>query len=245
VTALELDAYPVGDIVFSRMVFAADAAMLERWGALVEAAPRELTSFLTLVPSRDLNVAQLYTVYAGPPEPAVEALTPLLEAGRLLDQEASLVRYHAVVAPQGALHTGSSRPPAVRSGLVDHVTPELAAALMEILPQAPFIQFRAVGGAVNDVDPAATAYAHRHQNFSLNAVSGSLERLNPLWDEAIAPHTDGLYLSFNTDPRPERLHEAFPGATLDRLKRLKTLYDPRNVFDQNMPIQTESSLVRI
>jgi FAD/FMN-containing dehydrogenase len=238
-TAFELDAYPVGDVVFSRMVFEADAGMLERWGALVEAAPRELTSFLMLVPNRDAAIAQLYTVYAGPAEPAVQALSPLLQAGRLLDQEASLVPYHAVVAPQGGLHTGSSRPPAMRSGLVEHVTPELAQALVELLPSAPFVQFRSVGGAINDVDPDATAYAHRHQNFALNAVGGSLERLNPLWDETIAPHTDGLYLSFNTDPRPERLAEAFPGATLERLKQLKTLYDPQNVFNQNMPIAAE------
>jgi FAD/FMN-containing dehydrogenase len=124
----------------------------------------------------------------------------------------------------------------VRAGLIDHVTPELAQALVGLLPSAPFIQVRAVGGAVNDVAPAATAYAHRHQNFSLSAVSASLERLNPIWDATIAPHTDGLYLSFNTDPRPERLAEAFPGATLDRLRKLKAIYDPENVFNQNMPI---------
>ena len=34
------------------------------------------------------------------------------------------------------------------------------------------------------------------------------------WDAEVAPHTDGLYLSFDTDQRPERLHEAFPGETL-------------------------------
>ena len=28
------------------------------------------------------------------------------------------------------------------------------------------------------------------------------------------PHLNGLYLSFETDPRPERLHDAFPGPTL-------------------------------
>ena len=50
VTAFELDAYPVGDVVFSTMAFdaATTAALLERWGAIVEAAPRELTSFLSL-----------------------------------------------------------------------------------------------------------------------------------------------------------------------------------------------------
>ena len=40
VTALELDAYPVGDVVFSRMVFAADAGLLERWGAAGRGARR-------------------------------------------------------------------------------------------------------------------------------------------------------------------------------------------------------------
>ena len=77
VTALELDACPVGDFVFSRMVFEADAGMLERWAQRVEAAPRELTSFLTMVADRDgTDIAQLYTVYAGEVEPAVEALPP-------------------------------------------------------------------------------------------------------------------------------------------------------------------------
>ena len=47
---------------------------------------------------------------------------------------------------------------------------------------------------------------------------------------------NGLYLSFDTDPRPERLDDAFPGETLTRLRRLKALYDPDNVFDQNFPI---------
>ena len=91
-------------------------------------------------------------------------------------------------------------------------------------------------GAINDVDPAATAYAHRHQNFAVSAVSSTLERLNPQWDAAVAPHTSGLYLSFNTDPRPERVQEAFPGATLERLQELKSIYDPDDVFNQNTPI---------
>ena len=48
VTAFELDAYPVGNVVLAQMVYDASdtAALLERWGKLVEAAPRELTSFL-------------------------------------------------------------------------------------------------------------------------------------------------------------------------------------------------------
>jgi FAD/FMN-containing dehydrogenase len=59
--------------------------------------------------------------------------------------------------------------------------------------------------------------------------------LDELWSE-LSPHLNGLYLSFDTDQRPERLHDAFPGETLTRLRRLKAAYDPDNVFNQNFSI---------
>jgi alkanesulfonate monooxygenase SsuD/methylene tetrahydromethanopterin reductase-like flavin-dependent oxidoreductase (luciferase family) len=239
VTAVELDAYPVGEVVFSRMIFEGDEELLVRWGELVEAAPRELTSFLTLVGGgRDVPFAHLYTIYASDDVgAATEALTPLLGAGRLLDQAAQLVPYHAVVPPHGGPHRGGPAP-ASRSGLLNHVSPAVARALVGLVHSGdgPFTQLRAVGGAINDLDPMATAYAHRHQNFAASAVGMSLDRLNARWDETVAPHTDGLYLSFDTDTRPERLHEAFPGETLERLRALKAVYDPENVFNQNFPI---------
>ena len=101
-----------------------------------------------------------------------------------------------------------------------------------------------MGGAVNDVPADATAYAHRTQNFSVNAVGRStIERLNPVWDEHLYPHMDGLYLSFDTDPRPERLLDAFPEPTLTRLRELKAKYDPDNVFRQNFAIEPAPSKI--
>jgi alkanesulfonate monooxygenase SsuD/methylene tetrahydromethanopterin reductase-like flavin-dependent oxidoreductase (luciferase family)/FAD/FMN-containing dehydrogenase len=244
VTAIELDAYEVGDVVYSRMVFEADAETIGRWARIVEDAPRGLTSFLTIVEQGGIPVGHAATVYAGDDvEAATEALTPLLGAGRVLDQQAQLAPYHAIVPPHASLHRGGSAEPAMRAGLVDHVTPELAEALTGLLRSGdgPFVQLRAVGGAVNDVDPAETAYAHRHQSFSVNAVGARLDRLNPRWDAEVAPHTDGLYLSFDTDPRPERLEEAFPGPTLERLRALKAEYDPDEVFDQNFAIPPRRS----
>ncbi len=240
VTALEIEAARVDQVIHATMVFEASAELLERWGALVTAAPRELTSFLSLWAQRGRPaLAQAHTVWAGGDvEAATDALTPLLHAGRLLDQQAQLVPYAAVVPPHGNQHHGGMRSPAIRAGLIGAVTPELATAIIELLDGgvAPMVQLRAVGGAVNDLAPEATAYAHRHQQFSLNAVGARLATLNPAWDERIAPHVDGLYLSFDTDPRPERLHEAFPGATLTRLRRLKAQYDPGNRFDSNYAI---------
>lgn len=240
VTAIELEAAPLRDVVHSTVVFEAGAALLERWGAVVEAAPRELTSFLGLYSQRrDAPLVQLHTLWAGDDvEAATDALTPLLGIGPLLDQQAQLLPYPAVVPPHGGQHLGGGATAAFRSGLLHHVTPQAAEAIFGLARSgvAPMQQLRAVGGAVNDVATDATAYAHRTQNFSLNAVGGSRRRLDERWDALIAPHTDGLYLSFDTDPRPERLHDAFPGATLARLRRLKARYDPGNVFDQNFAI---------
>ena len=90
--------------------------------------------------------------------------------------------------------------------------------------------------ATNDLDPIATAYAHRTQNFLLGAVGFSLADLNRRWDTDVQSLTHGRYLSGDTDTRPERLDDAFPGATLERLRALKAIYDPNNVFNQNFPI---------
>jgi len=240
VTALELDAYPVGDVVFATMTFdAADTAgLLESWGETIERAPRELTSFAMLVGRGDRRYAQVYSVYAGDDvEAAAAALSPLLDVGPVLRQQAQLVPYPAIMAPQGAMHVGGG-PPAVRAGLFDHVTPGVAAALAGLLDAgtSSFVQLRSVGGAVNDVPADATAYAHRTQTASVNAVGFSVGELNAHWDAEVHPLADGLYLSFDTDRRPERLHDAFPGPTLDRLRALKATYDPDNVFDRNFPI---------
>jgi FAD/FMN-containing dehydrogenase len=53
----------------------------------------------------------------------------------------------------------------------------------------------------------------------------------------IRPHLGGIYLSFETDQHPARLGEAFPPATLERLRALKRELDPRNVFRDNFNVE--------
>jgi hypothetical protein len=230
------------------MLFDASTDLLTRWGQVIEQAPRELTSFLGIFRrAGSAPIAQLYTVYAGDDTTAaIQALTPLLSIGTLLDQQTQLIPYPAVIPPHGALHLGDGFAPASRSGLANHITPQLARSLLELTQTgiSPMVQIRCVGGAVNDIDPLATAYAHRSQNFSVNAVSHSQDRLNQRWDTDVAPHLRGLYLSFDTDQRPERLNEAFPGPTLTRLRQLKARYDPSNVFNQNFPIPPATDISR-
>ncbi|GAA1976003.1 hypothetical protein GCM10009718_10230 [Isoptericola halotolerans] len=242
VTWVEIEAQEVGDVVFSQMTLDATdtAGLLERWGKAVETAPRELTSFLILSPGRRGNgpVAQLMTVWAGDDTvAAVTQLERLADAGPLLGHEAYLLPYSGVVQAAAKQHQGGGDP-AVRSALVTHLDTATARAFERVAASgaAYFLQVRATGGATHDVPVEATAYAHRRQNFVLSAMGSSQEQLDMLWDAEMASHTDGLYLSFDTDTRPERLDEAFPGPTLARLRQVKRDWDPTNLFSANFPV---------
>ncbi|MEU6412560.1 LLM class flavin-dependent oxidoreductase [Microbispora sp. NPDC046933] len=243
VTWVEIEAMELGDVVFSQMALDArdTVGLLERWGAAMEKAPRELTSFLILSPARRGQdaVAQLLTVYAGADTTAaVSELERLAEAGPLLGHQGYVLPYSGVVQPAERHHTGGGSP-AVRSGLVTHLDGDVSRAFDRIARSglSYFLQIRATGGAAHDLAPGATAYPHRHQNFLLTAMGAAQPALNAVWDAEVAPHTDGLYLSFDTDTRPERLLDAFGEANLARLRQVKRAYDPDNVFRANFPIR--------
>ena len=50
------------------------------------------------------------------------------------------------------------------------------------------------------------------------------------------PALDGLYLSFESAFTPQRRTEAFPPATLRRLRALKATVDPDDLLHQNFPV---------
>ncbi|MFJ6167692.1 LLM class flavin-dependent oxidoreductase [Micromonospora orduensis] len=243
VTALELEAYEVDNVVHAQLVADASdtAGLLLRWGRLVEDAPRELTSFLSLFPGRrgQPPMAQVTLVYAGDDvEAAQAALSPFLEIGPILDQHAQVVPYPAVVVPPGNRHRGQGLSD-THSGLLHHITPQAADVLADMTQSGDVMitQFRSVGGAVNDVAPDATAYPHRKQNFSVLAatVPDRRAQLDNLWSKLYS-HLDGMYLSFESDTDPDRLLDAWPEPTLGRLRAVKATYDPDNVFNSNFPI---------
>ncbi|GGO32466.1 LLM class flavin-dependent oxidoreductase [Micromonospora parathelypteridis] len=248
VTAIELEAYEVGNVVYAQLVADATdtAPLLQRWGQLVEEAPRELSSFLSLFPGRRGNppTAHVTLVFAGDDiEAAQSALSPFLEIGPILDQQAQLVPYPAIVAPPGDQHRGQGLND-THSGLLHHVTPQAADLMADMIRSGDvmILQFRSVGAAVNDIASDATAYPHRKQNFSVLAatVSDRRPRLDKLW-AALYPHLDGMYLSFEADTDPDRLLDAWPEPTLSRLRAVKATYDPDNVFNRNFPIPPATS----
>jgi alkanesulfonate monooxygenase SsuD/methylene tetrahydromethanopterin reductase-like flavin-dependent oxidoreductase (luciferase family)/FAD/FMN-containing dehydrogenase len=241
VTSFEFEADEVGDVGFAQLVFDATdtAAFLQRWGAAVEAAPRDLTSFLIIGrpgPGQRVIAQVMSVVDSSDADTIIDRLQPLAATAPLLDHAIQLLPYAAILNVPPSTHDAQGEP-VTRSALADHITPELANAATHLVMsgESYFFQIRSVGGAVADVAPEATAYAHRSANFQLVAFGSNRTRLDRAWD-AMHHHFSGLYINFETDLRPERLKDAYPAKTLQRLQALKLRYDPDNVFRDNFNI---------
>ncbi|MBN6042141.1 LLM class flavin-dependent oxidoreductase [Amycolatopsis sp. 195334CR] len=242
VTAFEFEVDEVGPVAFAQLT--QDASDVERylveWGQVVEQSPRDLTSFVILPPPRGGRpaVALSHTmVHSADRETVLARLEPLAAISPMYAQDVTISSYAAVMDNASDDAPVSRGEPVSRSGLLRHVTPEFAAAAARVLRSGAigWFQLRAVGGAVADVAADATAYAHRDANFSLVVMGGDDEVVDAAW-ELLRPFLDGLYLSFESGLRPERLAEAWPPATLSRLRELKSQYDPEGVFDDNFAL---------
>ncbi|PZF82739.1 LLM class flavin-dependent oxidoreductase [Jiangella anatolica] len=248
VTSFDFVADEVGEVGWGFLTQVTDdiADYLVRWGATVENAPRDLTSFVVVGPPRNGQpaVAQSRSVVeSSDPDVVVARLQEIASIAPLYDQEVSMTSYAGIMQnAAGPAHVATGEPHS-HSGLIEHVTPEFAAAAARALESGAiqFFQLRAVGGAVADVPADATAYAHRSANFAVAAMGGNVRRMDEVWD-TLRPFFSGLYLSFETDQTPEALAAAFPPATLGRLRELKDRYDPGNVFRHNFNVAPSVSV---
>jgi len=242
VTAFEFEADDVGAVAFARLT--QDASDLERylveWGRAVEDSPRDLTSFVIVPPPRGgrptLAVSRTM-VDSSDPETVRARLEPLAAISAMYAQDIVITSYAAVMDNASDDPPVSHGEPVSRSGLLRHVTPQFAAAAARMIRSGAigWFQLRSVGGAVADVPADATAYAHRDANFSLVVMGDADEVVDRAWAR-LSPFFDGLYISFESSLRAERIAEAWPPRTLSRLRELKSVYDPDGVFGDNFAL---------
>lgn len=243
VTHIEMKALPVHEVVIGQFVYDATdiTGFLTRWGQFIVQAPRELQAFMYYSPRRRGSTATM-TVLAvwadSDGDAAVRALTPMLELGPVLQQGAQLMPYSSIMAPANQAHSGQQTLRG-HSGLLDAYTPATIAAIVRVLEdgKVAWANFRHVGGAVNDVPADATAYAHRSQEvlFSAFDIYPDLRNLEPAWKRFL-PHVTGNYLNLETEVNERIVREIYPSPTYERIQRLKSQYDPTNVFNRNVNI---------
>jgi len=234
--AFEFVVDEVDEVGWAQLAFQAPdpAAYLEAFGRVVADTPRDTTPFLVL----GQGVAQVMAmVDSADPDVIVAQLQPFAEIAPLVQQQVVVAPYAAVMNmfPETP-HDGRGEPVS-RSAFVREITPGFASASADLIRSGAshWYQIRTVGGAVADVAPEATAYAHRDAGFALAVMGSNAQRLDR-WFGPVRDHSEGLYLSFESDRHPDRLTDAFPPATLDRLRRLKAQLDPDNLFRDNFSL---------
>jgi FAD/FMN-containing dehydrogenase len=98
----------------------------------------------------------------------------------------------------------------------------------------------------------ATAFAHRQRPL-MAGVGCVYERAadrpaHDAWADgfaaAIRQGGPGVYVNFLADEGPERVREAYPGPTWDRLAEVKRRYDPHNLFRRNQNIAPVAALAK-
>ncbi len=236
------------------LLLPATAEVVAGFMAAAEAAPEELSGIANVMPAPPLPfvpaeahgrlVVMALLAYAGNADAGERALAPFRALAPPLADMLQPMPYSGMFPPEEEEY----HPTAVaRTMFVDTVDREVAGTIMEHLgaSDAPIrvAQLRVLGGAMARVPVEATAYAHRHRRIMVNIAAfydGPDDKVRrQAWVDGFAAaihQGDGAYVNFLADEGPERVREAYPGPTWDRLVEVKRRYDPHNLFRRNQNI---------
>jgi hypothetical protein len=194
------------------------------------------------------DVLVFAALYSGDMEEGEKALKPISEFGEPL---ANVLMPHPYAGFQQAFDPLLT--PGARNYWKSHNFDELSDAALDTViefagqqPSGECESFIAqMGGAINDVDPGATAYPHRTGKFLIN-VHGRWQSEDDDekcigWSrkffDALAPEASGsVYVNFMTEEEADRVRQAY-GPNYDRMVEVKRKYDPQNLFHMNQNVQ--------
>jgi hypothetical protein len=184
--------------------------------------------------------------YAGGVEDGERAVAPFRALATPIMDMVKPSRYPAMYPPEDE----SYHPIATgRTLFIDSVDRAVAETIVEHLGATDAMmrvaQLRVLGGAMARVPVEATAFAHRRSRIMVNCAAlyerTDQEPVYAPWVNgfaaALKQSDAGAYVNFLTDEGLARIRAAYPGATWDRLRKIKSRYDPSNFFrlNQNIP----------
>ena len=250
-TRVQLQLHEVSQVVGGMLILPATPAVIAGFLEAADTAPEELSTIanVMLAPPMPFIPADAHgtpiligqMVYAGPLERGERVLAPFRS---LAAPYADLVR--PMRYPE--IYDGPQEAPRFAAGVnffTDSLPQDGVEAILAGLPQSTAmmsaVQLRVLGGAVRRRPTEATAFAHRDRGLFVNVAAmyanGAEKALHDRWvaDMADVLGTDGAggYVGFLGDEDEPAVRAAYPGATWDRLRRLKRRYDPDNLFRCN------------
>jgi FAD/FMN-containing dehydrogenase len=254
-TSFTFRLHPSEGFVGGMLVLPATAQTVAGFMHESEIAPEELGTIANVMPCPPLPfVAEehhgelvIFALlgYTGNADAGMRAMKPFQELAPPLADLLKPMAYNEMYPPEDA----SYRPMAIAWNMfLDHVDEATAATMIEHLEasDAPLraVQLRTLGGAMARVPVDATAFAHRDKRVMAQVVSfhsGSDFEQRRQWvsdlHDAIDQGVPGAYVNFIGDEPAERVHDAYPQATYERLAQVKGRYDPDNVFHRNWNIE--------
>ncbi|GLW49851.1 FAD-binding dehydrogenase [Streptomyces sp. NBRC 14336] len=143
-------------------------------------------------------------------------------------------------SPQGALQreTYAAKSDFFDRSISDAGVQALLAKIKSVRGGSGSIALTALGGAVNRVDPTATAFVHRRSRMLAQYIAawraGTSGTTAQSWlteaHTAMRPYASGAAYQNYTDPTLKNWRTAYYGDAANRLTRLKRVYDPKGFF---------------
>lgn len=249
---------PVGQILGGELLLPATHQVLRGYLDYVTAAPDELTTIANLmhappapyVPQDRVGepVLSIYVCWTGSMAEGERALAPLRALATPVADAVGPMPYPAIyqfTAHQAAPHGGAVRM-MFANALSDAALDAALAALHGATSPYSIIQFRGLGGAMARVNANTTAFAHRDKQYFIAIIAIWLDAAedaakhsawtHALW-QAIRHEGAGVYVNFMENEGADRIGDAYPPATLARLREIKRRYDPHNLFRFNQNIR--------
>jgi FAD/FMN-containing dehydrogenase len=256
VTRFRFRLHPVDRIVGGMLFLPATGDVVEGFMDLAASAPIELSTIANVLTAPPMPfipeqlhgspIVMAFLTYAGDLEAGERVVAPFRS---LADPLADMVRpmtYPEMYPPEPEVPKVQAT---AHTGFVDEIRSSdygtIVERLKEPVGQMRAVQLRTLGGAMADVPDDATAFAHRSRKIMVNVATLYQRDEDRSGAEAwVADITERLhgddmtgYVNFLGDEGPERVRQAYPGRTWDRLREIKGRYDPTNLFrmNQNIP----------
>lgn len=243
VTSFEYRLHPVGPKVLAGLLTydkAQAREVLEYYAQFAARAPRECS----VAPAYDSGELNVFVCYNGDLAQGERVLQPFRTFIKPQKDEVQAMDY-VIVQRQFDGPPLSTMNSYLKGGFVAEITPALVDVLAGLAQQESPVgwDFDHCGGAIAEVEPTATAIAHRRELFMLLSAASwpdaaDNERYRTLvhttWDK-IKPHTSGFYVNLNS-PDQVAVDENY-GPNHARLAAIKKQYDPGNLFRLNANVK--------
>ena len=224
--------------------------------AEAEKAPEELSTIANIMNAPPMPflpeeyygklIIMAMLVYAGDAAPGERAIAPFRALATPIADMVKPMQYQEIYPPdEGEYHPVA----AGRTMFVDKIDRAVAEMIVNRLQTSKasmaVAQLRVLGGAMTRVPADATAFAHRSSRIMVNLAAlyenPDEKMIHEAWVSdfaaALQQSDHGAYVNFLGDDGKERIRAAYPESTLDRLRQVKSQYDPTNLFRLNQNIQ--------